>query len=129
MGRTSDTFTAPLPQGRYVYFIQSGGDGGLIKIGVTTDPQLRLKRLQTGSAAPLRLLGAVKGDEAMERAYHAHFAAHHVRGEWFAPVPAVLAAIPPKIDGYRGDVLEAAIASKSLEAKLRHAPRHSGGMA
>jgi hypothetical protein len=125
MGRTSGTFTARLPQERYVYFIQSGGEDGPIKIGVTTDPALRVKRLQTGSAAPLRLLGTIKGDEALERAYHAHFAAYRLRGEWFSPAPEVLAAIPPQIDSRQrtfeeaGELLDAAIAYKLLEASLR----------
>lgn len=109
---------------RFIYFIQSGGERGPVKIGITGDPQLRLKRLQTGSAEPLKLLGTVKGDEAMERAYHTRLAAHCVRGEWFRTDPEVLACIPRPFvttgtpEGDR-EQFHAVLDRKLFEAELR----------
>src|ERR1051325_9826576 len=80
---------------RFIYFIQSG-EGGPIKIGISDDPDLRLRRLQTASCEQLKLLGVVPGDEAMERAYHARLAAHRIRGEWFTATDEVLSCIPEK---------------------------------
>ena len=110
---------------RFIYFIQSGGPTGPVKIGVTGDPQLRLKRLQTGSAEPLEMLGTVKGDEDMEKGYHARLAAHRVRGEWFAPAPEVMACVPRPVvmtgaDFEAGKLqLDAVITRKLIEAELR----------
>jgi len=75
-----------------VYFIQAG-DGGPIKIGVTTDVQDRLSTLQIGSALPLVLLLEVWGGIEQERGYHETFAEHRMRGEWFAPHEDLLAFI------------------------------------
>lgn len=83
---------------RFIYFIQAGGPTGPIKIGLAIDPKARLKQLQTGSPETLDLLGAVVGTEIMERGFHCHLSQHRVRGEWFAPVDAVLACIPRQHD-------------------------------
>lgn len=67
---------------RYVYFIQDTRRG-TVKIGTTTDVQARLRTLQTGNGAPLRLLGTFTGGYAEETAIHAQLSAHRVHGEWF----------------------------------------------
>ena len=72
-----------------VYFIQQG-DNGPIKIGYSADPQRRLQSLSTASPYPLRLLGVVDGDMALEQALHHRFADHQLEGEWFAPTPDLL---------------------------------------
>jgi hypothetical protein len=74
-----------------VYFIQSG-DTGPVKIGFTKDVRQRISALQTGHSAPLRLLHLFDGTETDEAALHVRFAAHRLIGEWFAPVPEVVAA-------------------------------------
>lgn len=76
----------------FTYFIQRGGPGGPIKIGLSTDPARRLRALATGSAEPLALLGVLAGDH--EAVLHLRLKAHRMQGEWFAPVPAVLAEVP-----------------------------------
>jgi predicted transcriptional regulator of viral defense system len=67
-----------------VYFIQQG-ESGPIKIGTTVFALLdgRLKRLQTGSPYPLRLLGVVEGSYDLERRLHEQFSACRLEGEWF----------------------------------------------
>jgi hypothetical protein len=75
-----------------VYFIQQG-DNGPIKIGYSADPQRRLQSLSTASPYPLRLLGVLDGDMTLEQTLHHRFADHQLEGEWFAPVPELLAFI------------------------------------
>jgi|GEM_PF-2445693 len=67
-----------------VYFIQSGGDGGPVKIGVAVDPLRRLAMLQKGSANDLRLLAIISGDAVAEAELHTRFAHLRARGEWFS---------------------------------------------
>lgn len=82
-----------------IYFFQAEGVGH-IKIGFTdgTDASFRLADLQTGSPVPLRLLGTMPGTADDEKNLHRRFAAHRVHGEWFLPVPDLLALICPKPD-------------------------------
>ena len=76
-----------------VYFIQSGGDSGKIKIGVSRGVRSRLAALQTSSGEPLRLLATVPGDRELERELHRKFAAHRRSGEWFDAAPPLLSFI------------------------------------
>lgn len=68
------------------YFIQAG-DTGLIKIGVTTDFEKRLRSLETMSPVPLRILGVVRGD--IEAECHTALAKWRQHGEWFEPTSEV----------------------------------------
>lgn len=79
-----------------IYFIQAEGVGH-IKIGFTADEDVlvRLADLQTGSPVPLRVLGTTPGAVVEEKNLHRRFAAHRVHGEWFRPVPELLALINP----------------------------------
>lgn len=72
-----------------VYFIQAGEDGP-VKIGTAEDVAARLSELQTGSPAPLQLLGYVSGGRADEQMLHRRFAALRMRGEWFSPAPELI---------------------------------------
>lgn len=74
---------------RPVYFIQAGPDGP-IKIGVSHDVAARLVNLQTAHWEELRLLGTAIGGFELERDLHAAFAAHRLKGEWFAISPTEL---------------------------------------
>lgn len=80
-----------------LYFALAEGVGH-IKIGFTDgeDAGERLATLQTGSPVPLRLLGTLPGSLEDEKDLHRRFAAHRVTGEWFKPVPELLAIISPK---------------------------------
>lgn len=90
-----------------VYFIQAG-ENGPIKIGHAKNALVRFKELQVASHQTLTLLGLVDGGANEERAFHEKFAAHRVRGEWFAPVAELVnfahANKPPV--NYRRSVLE-----------------------
>lgn len=76
---------------RWVYFI---GDGeGMVKIGFSSDPDFRLRQMQSHSPVIMRVLAKRRGGALREAAYHAQFAEHRVRGEWFSPAPAILEEI------------------------------------
>lgn len=68
----------------YVYLIQDTVSG-LVKIGMATNPVLRLSGLQTGTANPLRLLHLIEACEArrLEAQLHEQYAAFRVSREWF----------------------------------------------
>jgi|GEM_PF-1618755 len=69
-----------------IYFIQSGGDDGPIKIGLTErDLCKRVKELQTASPYPLTLLAAAHGTAVEEIVLHNKFKHLQMEGEWFKP--------------------------------------------
>lgn len=65
-----------------IYFIQDLKTG-LVKIGKSNNPKLRLKTLQTGSSSELKLLKTIPGGIYLEQILHKYF--NHIRkkGEWF----------------------------------------------
>jgi hypothetical protein len=67
-----------------IYFIQSKSDGR-IKIGSSSNPDARLKQLQTGSSNELILLCTLPGSENEEKALHEMFGQYRTSGEWFFP--------------------------------------------
>lgn len=62
-----------------VYHKQSGA----VKVGRATDPDLRLKQLQTGSPYELRMWLSMKGAGFVEPIFHALFGDEALRGEWY----------------------------------------------
>jgi len=72
-----------------VYFIRQGADGP-VKIGTSTDLQLRLQQLQCSNPHPLTVLAAVPGDERRELEIHIALSPHRLHGEWFAAHQEVL---------------------------------------
>lgn len=75
-----------------VYFAQAEGCG-LIKIGWATVPVLRIANIQNFCPLKLVILLQVVGNGRMERKVHAQFAGARRHGEWFEPVPELLALI------------------------------------
>jgi hypothetical protein len=70
--------------GGIVYFIKDSHTG-YIKIGRTNgDIATRLSQLQVGNPSELTLCKTIECDSrVMEKKLHIHFAARHIRGEWF----------------------------------------------
>jgi len=62
------------------YFIQAVG-GGPIKIGVSVDPESRLRGIQTGCPYRLQLLATLPGNKEAE--LHSLFSGLRMNGEWF----------------------------------------------
>lgn len=76
---------------QFVYFI--GAESGPIKIGIATNPENRLKGLQTSHHERLSILAVCDGDLELEKLYHKRFKAHRLSGEWFERVPEIEAEI------------------------------------
>jgi len=67
-----------------IYFIQSGDTTGPIKIGTTKrNIHQRVKALQVGSSAPLKLIALLKGGTTEELILHNKFSHLRINGEWF----------------------------------------------
>lgn len=65
----------------YVYFAMA--EGLRIKIGYSTDPERRIREMQTGASAPLRLIATIPGNPATEREFHKRFKEYRLHREWF----------------------------------------------
>jgi len=70
----------------YVYMIQAGYGG--VKIGVSDEPETRLKELQTGNHKKLHIIAKfVFSDKneafLFERFLHEKFQKWHMNGEWY----------------------------------------------
>ncbi len=80
----------PEPYGGRVYFIQHA-TGGLIKIGVSVTPRLRLKGLNAQTHDPrYRILKTERGGNNRESMLHDRFAHLRRHGEWFEPAADLL---------------------------------------
>jgi len=75
-----------------VYFIQAETDG-LIKIGTSEDPLLRMGAMQSGCPVILKLLGCIKAGRLAEREIHERFAEERRHFEWFEPSDRLVAFI------------------------------------
>jgi hypothetical protein len=69
---------------RDLYFIQQQEAPFHFKIGIATNPEKRLKQLQTGSAAPLKIVHVFKGLAWREKELHHLLERFRQSGEWFA---------------------------------------------
>ena len=69
---------------KFVYLIQSQEDG-YYKIGVSTNPQKRLKQLKTGNSSELKFIEIYQCEFAdkVERTLHRRYAHLRKEGEWF----------------------------------------------
>ncbi len=65
-----------------VYFIRHGLKGA-VKIGTSLNVIDRLKTLQCAHPDDLYLIGAMVGDEDVEKKLHRQFSHLRIRGEWF----------------------------------------------
>jgi Meiotically Up-regulated Gene 113 (MUG113) protein len=72
-----------------VYIIST--DRGVVKVGISDDPVLRLAQLQTGAPYPLRLAYAFVHSDAsrIEAMVHRDLRAKRCYGEWFSVTEAV----------------------------------------
>ena len=66
-------------------FVYAITDGEFIKIGVSVNPNKRLKQLSTGSAKRLVLLGYFNGGYTLETELHESHIKVRNNGEWMKP--------------------------------------------
>jgi hypothetical protein len=100
-----------------IYFAQAD-ISGQIKIGYHggTDANDRLRELQTGCPTKLFLLGTLPGGPETEADLHKRFAFAHVHGEWFNPVPELLAYIGQQSSGL--NLNGTAVESRFVQIKI-----------
>lgn len=75
----------------FVYAIRA--ENGLIKIGVSIQPERRIMALRSSSPTPLELLGYIPGSFGIENMLHKLLSDSSSHGEWFYPTPEVLEAV------------------------------------
>lgn len=63
-----------------IYFVKAGQ---FLKIGISENPEKRVRELQIGNPHKLELLGTIPGDEQDETEIHNAFSDHHSHGEWY----------------------------------------------
>jgi hypothetical protein len=82
-------------EGRFIYVIRA--DNGLLKIGISSNPNARLAQLQTSSPFKLSIayVAALRCDgRTVEAAAHRTLASYRQSGEWFdCPADMAVAAI------------------------------------
>lgn len=66
---------------KFIYFISSDE---LTKIGISEDPQKRIKTLQVGNPIKLELMATIgKANRNLESQIHEYFNDERINGEWF----------------------------------------------
>ena len=88
-----------------IYVIQLP-DLDAYKIGYSTDPEIRLRDLQTSLPCDLHLIVEcpvhIQNAPRIERAIHLALTAHHIKREWFrAPITLIISTIETIIAPYR----------------------------
>lgn len=110
-----------------IYFIWDSG-GNFIKIGVSDEPETRLRELQTANPNPLFLLAVTDGDYSTETALHTRFSDLRVHGssEWFKASAKLLWFIrrtawrgKDALSGYSSPTPRATAAVAFLEERFR----------
>ena len=106
-----------------IYFIQS--KEGAIKIGVSSEPNKRLKALQTGHHEKLEIMSTMGFEDridAYELEYKLHciFSHLNITGEWFRPAEDLLYLIQNFYDIYsKGIIYQAYAQIKQMGIKNR----------
>jgi hypothetical protein len=82
-----ENFEVPddLPSDLFVYAIQNT-ETGSVKLGISRNPEQRLKQLQTGNDCKLELIQFRRAKNGFADEVAMHFAnkQRHIRGEWFS---------------------------------------------
>lgn len=104
-----------------VYFVQLGGSG-LIKIGFSTNLNLRFRQLASGHPN-LRLLGSVPGTRLDEAKWHRQWAAQRTAGEWFKPSRQLREAIAAATLSYGWTGGELVVNSRNSPDRRRRAKK------
>lgn len=82
------------------YFIRCG-ETGPIKVGMSSEPTVRLKALQTGCPYRLKLLNTARGN--WESYFKSMFEEECIRGEWFRPTVGLIDTIEFVVQHHGGE--------------------------
>ncbi len=83
--RVSSALVAPIR-----LYIMRATPSGNLKIGITRHVDKRLQHIRSANYEAIELIKSVPATPQRERAVHAAFAGHRIRGEWFRPTPEIL---------------------------------------
>lgn len=72
---------------KFVYFLKPIGVVGPIKIGCSSDPEMRRGALAAWSPFDLEVVATIEGGRILEERFHAKFFRLHHRLEWFHSSP------------------------------------------
>lgn len=67
-----------------MYFAQSKGPEGHVKIGYSENVADRIRTLTTAHPHGVDLVALLPGDRSLEAAFHASFESSRLNGEWFS---------------------------------------------
>ena len=70
-------------------YLMSAPEAKRLKIGFSSDPEVRLREVRTSSSSPVLLVAQKSGTPADERALHTRFRKFWHYGEWFDDVPEI----------------------------------------
>lgn len=105
----------------YIYFILS--DDGYVKIGLSNDPEKRLKSLQTATAHELKIIHQIPGNQKVEHYLHTLFKKDRFRGEWFIYSEMIknfiIFGFSPIKENNAPDVVETEILKEDLKEKKK----------
>lgn len=89
---------------KFIYIIEDC-DSGFIKIGRSTNPETRLKKMQSGSSGILRLVDKFQvGSNKAEKHIHKELKEYHRNGEWFdVPIELATDTVNRIIEDYQED--------------------------
>lgn len=87
---------------KFVYFIKPIGMDGPIKIGCSSDPEIRRGALAAWSPFDLEVVATIEGGRLLEERFHAKFFRLHQRLEWFNWSP----ELQEVIDGIRAGTFD-----------------------
>lgn len=73
-------YESRLAKNKFLYFIQCGD---AIKIGISSDPEIRLETLATGAPGKLTLIAMIKNCGDKENYCHKYLSHLRIHGEWF----------------------------------------------
>ena len=104
----------------YVYMIKEPSTGN-IKIGISQDPERRLRQLQTGNSSKLELVACAKAENRYEDEMNLHRMVENmlVRGEWFATGNAYAKELHKKLEEVgKPDAIEVAARKSGCLAQV-----------
>lgn len=108
-----------------IYFVRDTLSG-LIKIGYSANPWLRLCKMQSDCPGRLELLATAPGSQLDERALHGRLVEARTRGEWFRATPPVLSEVAAATPFSRAALPRPDDARGALIADLAEATGASG---
>lgn len=102
-----------------VVYILRAGDNGLVKIGYSRQLRARIRGLQTGAGAELRVLRTIPGGRGIEAWLHDRFSDGRKHNEWFEFHPDMMSVQPPPEEEVKKVKVERSELEAMIHAKMQ----------